>query len=103
MALLEKMAVARWRQLSAWGLETAGITDEVNRHIEENPDVLDKDPAVRAFRAMKEMVGTSSLLNLLNRYDVRFDRAYFRAYRELKAHQKERISKQTRETQELFG
>jgi hypothetical protein len=97
MALVEKMAVARWRQLSVWGLETAGISDEVNRQIEEHPEILDKDPAVRAFIAMKEMVGTSTLLNVLNRYDVRFDRAYYRALHDLKAHQKERNSKRTRE------
>ena len=51
---------------------------------------------------MKELVGTSSILNVLHCYDVRFDRAYFRALRELKASQRERIFKRTREAEALF-
>jgi hypothetical protein len=88
MALVEKLAAARWRQLSAWGLETAGISDEIDRYIERNPETLHHPPAVRAFRAMKELSDSSGFLAALHRYDVRFDRAYFRALRELQALQK---------------
>ena len=102
MALIEKMAVARWRQLSTWGLETAGISNEVHEQLENRPELYDKDPAVRAFVAMKELVGTSNLLNVLHRYDVRFDRAYFRALQELKVRQRERNSERTREAEALF-
>ena len=102
MALIEKMALARRRQLSTWGLETAGLSNEIHEQLEIQPELYDKDPAVRAFVAMKELVGTSSILNVLHCYDVRFDRAYFRALRELKASQRERIFKRTREAEALF-
>jgi hypothetical protein len=62
------------------------------------PDLLDKDPAVRAFIAMKEMTRSSNILHLLEHYDVSLDRACFGAINELKAVQKERIGNEPRPT-----
>ncbi len=97
MVLVEKLATARWQQLSAWGLKTAGLSQEIRDQIACNPDLLDKEPAARAFIAMQEIHAN---LALLQRYDVALDRTYYRALNALKATQKERITKQT---QEIFA
>jgi hypothetical protein len=81
--LVEHMAVCRWRQVSTWGLETAGISDAIRELTQTQPEVLQKDPAVRAFLAIADLNTKSNNLNLFHRYDTRFDRQFYRAYSKL--------------------
>ena len=92
LELVEKMAVFRWRQLSVWGLETASITDAITELTENSPEVLDKDPAVRASLAIAEIGAKSKILDLFQRYDTRFDRQFDRALKQLTASRREKKS-----------
>jgi hypothetical protein len=89
LALVEHMAVCRWRQLSVWGLETAGISNAIRELTQNQPELLEKEPAVRAFLAIAELGAKNNNLNLFQRYDGRFDRQFYRAYTKLMAKRKQ--------------
>src|SRR5580698_9584327 len=59
-SLIENMAVARWRQMRIWGMEKA---------------------ATRAALAFRSLSDDSRSLELINRYESRYDRQYLRAHR----------------------
>ena len=70
--LVENMAVARWRQLRLWSMETAGLDNEI-RH----PKFLEGDDfPTQAFVAFRTLTDESRALELLNRYEARFDRQF---------------------------
>jgi hypothetical protein len=97
LALVEHMAIARWRQFSVWGLETAGISNAIRELVASSPEVLEKEPAVRAFLAIGELNAKNRNLELFARSDSRFDRQYHRAYNGLMARRKSGQAKGTRE------
>ena len=66
------MAIARWRQQRVWALETAGLTAEIRR-----PRYVEgEDPDTQAFVAFRTLTDDSKPLELLNRYEARFERQY---------------------------
>ncbi len=70
--LIENMAIARWRQQRAWTLETAGLTAEMRR-----PRYIEgEDPETQAFVAFRTLTDDSRTLELLNRYEARFERQF---------------------------
>jgi hypothetical protein len=70
--LIENMAIARWRQQRAWTLETAGLTTEMRR-----PRYIEgEDPETQAFVAFRTLTDDSRTLELLNRYEARFERQF---------------------------
>jgi hypothetical protein len=79
-ALIESMAVARWRLMRLWSVESAGITWELRRQSES--DAVENPPtrAMFAFRSLGEH-GTG--LDTLSRYETRYDRQYHRAFTRL--------------------
>ncbi len=76
ITLVETMAAARWRQLRIWGIEKA--TMEHQMRIEDDPE---EDPATRCARAFRTLGDNSRALELINRYDARYERQYLRAHR----------------------
>ncbi len=84
MMLVENMAVCKWRQLRIWALENVGHSEEIRRLIADSPEMASKDPAERAWWAMREIMKKSNILDLMNRYETRFDRQYTRALRTLR-------------------
>jgi hypothetical protein len=89
-SLIENMAVSRWRQMRIWGLEKAGMDHEMRRQSEmSNFPALDPDDdddastaaATRASIAFRTLSDDSRSLELINRYDSRYDRQYYRAHR----------------------
>jgi hypothetical protein len=70
--LIENMAVARWRQQRVWILEAAGLTAEMRR-----PRYIEgEDPETQAFVAFRSLTDDSKALELLNRYEARFERQF---------------------------
>ena len=70
--LIESMAIARWRQQRAWTLETAGLTNQIRRpryHEGEDPDT-------QAYVAFHTLTEGGRTLELLNRYEARFERQF---------------------------
>ena len=71
-ALVETMTVARWRQLRLWGIEKAGLEHQMSLQHGENE-------ATRAAVAFQQLSDRSRSLELLNRYESRYDRQFNRA------------------------
>jgi hypothetical protein len=72
--LVENMAVSRWRLLRLWAIERASLKIEMDKH-----DPATKDPGTRAALAFRALSDNSRSLDLLNRYESRFDRQYARS------------------------
>jgi hypothetical protein len=73
-ALVENMAVSRWRLLRLWAIERSSLKIEMDKH-----DPATKDPGTRAALAFRALSDESRSLDLLNRYETRFDRQYARS------------------------
>lgn len=73
-ALVENMAVSRWRLLRLWAIESSTMKIEMDKH-----DRATKDPATRAALAFRTLGDESRSLDLINRYETRFDRQYGRS------------------------
>jgi hypothetical protein len=90
--LIEHMAVSQWRQLRLWGLESASITEEIEKvKAAEQP----MQPVNAATRALRNMTNGSRFLEFLNRCDTRYDRQHSRALKrllDLRAHRAARES-----------
>ncbi|MES1262642.1 MAG: hypothetical protein ABUS49_12990 [Acidobacteriota bacterium] len=69
--LVQKMAVAHWRQMRVWGMEKAGIAHDARTVGVQSAEI--QDPATRdaiAFRVSSTRIGDS---------EMRFDRQFSRA------------------------
>lgn len=88
-ALVDTMAVTRWRQQRAWTLETASLIHE--QQCQSNADTTNPDQPTRAMLAMKNLALPPRSLEALSRYEGRFDRQYHRAADRLFRIQAERI------------
>jgi hypothetical protein len=77
--LLETMAVSRWRQMRFWGMEKAGLTWEIHKQIADSPEVAQQDGTTRAALAFRTLADESRSLDLMNRYEARYDRQYNQA------------------------
>src|SRR5450755_567267 len=74
--LVENLAVTRWRLLRLWALEKATIENELENHHH-------LDPAKRTAKAFDVLSNNSRTLDVLTRYETRFDRQYHRALKHL--------------------
>ena len=74
VALVETMAVARWRQWRVWGIQKAGFDLEMAR--EEHSAA---SPPVRAAIVFRKLADSSRVLDLLLRYETAFDGQFSRA------------------------
>ncbi|MGA7236327.1 MAG: hypothetical protein WBY44_11650 [Bryobacteraceae bacterium] len=73
-ALVETMAVSRWRQMRIWAVERATLQSAMEAI---DPDTV--EPATRVARAFRSLADDSRTLDLLNRYETRFDRQFARS------------------------
>jgi hypothetical protein len=78
LALIESMAVARWKLTRNWTLHTALLELET---VKQDPTV-GSAPVITAL-AFKSLADSSQSLHLLHRYEVSLDRQYSRALNNL--------------------
>lgn len=80
--LVEMMVAARWRRMRIWSLEKTCFTKRMSKEYCEAVEPLPnaEETAGRAFAALANETRT---LDLVNRYESRYDRQYFRAHRRL--------------------
>jgi len=74
-AIVETMAIARWKQMRIWGVQKAGFDLEMAR--------LNSDctlPPARAYMVFKSLADNSRVLDLQHRYETGYDRQFCRAY-----------------------
>ncbi len=76
--LVENMTVCRWRLRRIWNIERTNISIEENR-LGVSPDLQSLDPAAITGLAFRHLADNSRCLDLLNRYETRFDRQYNRS------------------------
>jgi hypothetical protein len=80
--LVEMMVAARWRRSRIWSMEKTCFTKRMAKEyceaVEPLPDA--EETAGLAFAALANETRT---LDLVNRYESRYDRQYFRAHRRL--------------------
>jgi hypothetical protein len=80
-SLIEDMAVARWRRMRIRGMEKAGMDYEMRRQSDMSHPIAQEDSATRASFALRTLSDESGSLELMNRYDSRYQREYLRAHR----------------------
>jgi hypothetical protein len=77
-ALVETMAVARWRQMRTWSIQKSGLDREIALQPSNNGD-----PSMAAAIAFRNLSDNSNSLTLGLRYETTFERQFSRALREL--------------------
>ena len=75
VSLVEAMAVAQWRRLRVWAIEKCHFVREMARH--------PGSPPMRAAVAFRELSDSSRSLDVISRYESRFERQYASALRNL--------------------
>jgi hypothetical protein len=75
---VENMIMCRWRQMRLWILESANMSHEIRRQallheFESKP--------TRAALAFRHLCDESHSLELINRYETRFNRQFIRAHK----------------------
>jgi hypothetical protein len=91
LRLLEAMVAAKWRQLRIWAFDTVNLTQEIQSQPRE---IAGKSPAVRASLAFRSLADHTRSLDVLNRYEVRFERQYHRSLQVLEMKIARRTAKQ---------
>jgi len=76
--LVEDLAASRWRKRRLLSMETATITHEIER---QDPESAAESNAKRAALALGSLSDTSRTLEIISRYELRFDRQYDRTLR----------------------
>ena len=74
--LIQAMAVAEWRRLRLWTVETAGINQEQRL---QSDSTRGESPAICTLLAIRACAADTGILNTLRRYEVQFDNQYNRA------------------------
>ena len=77
--LTESMALAKWRQMRAWEMGDAALTQEILAQNKNHPETAAQPSAVRAFAAFREIADNGSVLVVMNRYEARYERLYERS------------------------
>ena len=80
--LVNTMAVARWRTTRLWIIEKCAMETQMTRENDQARAAQHK-PGVLAGMAFRSLADNSRTLDLVNRYESRYDRQYFRAHRRL--------------------
>jgi hypothetical protein len=81
--LVNTMAVARWRRMRIWNLEKTTLELQMDREHDKNPSPA-CTPEILASLAFTALADNSRSLDLINRYESRYDRQYHRAFRSLR-------------------
>ncbi len=83
LTLVETMAVARWRQMRIWGIEKANMEHQMRAEAAAGGEdgAPADEPATRCALAFRTLSDDSHSLDLINRYESRYDRQYLRAHR----------------------
>ncbi|MBV9398904.1 MAG: hypothetical protein JO062_13055 [Bryobacterales bacterium] len=72
--LVERMAIAHWRQMRTWAVQKASLDVEMAR-----PENTSGSKPARFAGVFKSLSDNSNLLNLVNCYESSFERSYYRA------------------------
>ena len=80
--LVNTMAVARWRTTRLWIIEKSSMETQMTRENDQARAAQHK-PGVLAGMAFRSLADNSRTLDLINRYESRYDRQYLRSHKRL--------------------
>lgn len=83
-AIVENLAIARWRTQRLWALEKVTIEDQIDAFGENSAD-----PVTRVAQAYRSLANDSGRADLLHRYETRCDRQFYRALTQLLRYRQE--------------
>jgi hypothetical protein len=89
--LVEEMVAARWRQQRMWAVESAALDDQLDAQradVDQTYTLI--TPDVRTALAFVKLADESRALALINRYESRYSRQFYRALKALKELQSNR-------------
>jgi hypothetical protein len=89
-SLVDVMAVSRFRQQRIWNIERDATDSQLLREHDKNRAAMFR-PAHLTSMAFGTLANETRTLDLLNRYESRFDRQYLRAHRRLLEVQERRL------------
>ncbi len=96
-SFIENMAAVRWRQIRLWDIERAALEFQMTKG-----DIMlsSDDPGPDTIKALafRRLGDDSHTLDLINRYDSRYERQYFRVHRRFLEVRDRRIQKSFCET-----
>jgi len=81
--IVQKLALYQWKQMRIWAMQVGGHAGEIRNQEGNQPDILSRDMAYRAYVAYKETHGDRRCMELLHRYEVSYLRQYHFLKREL--------------------
>ncbi len=81
--IVQKLALYQWRQMRIWAMQIGGHAGEIRNQEGNQPDLLNRDMAYRAYVAYKEMHSERRCTELLHRYEISYLRQYHFLKREL--------------------
>jgi hypothetical protein len=96
--IVQKLALYQWKQMRIWAMQLGGHAGEIRNQEGNQPDILSRDMAYRAYVAYKDTHGDRRCMELLHRYEVSYLRQYHFLKRELialRARQNESITERT--------
>jgi hypothetical protein len=79
-ALVENLAVCRWRTMRVWILENAAVCHEIRKQAVANDSEDNPTQAALAYRTLSD---ETRWLDVFNRYESRFDRQFSRSLQRL--------------------
>ena len=80
--LVDTMAVARWRTTRLWIIEKSAMETQMSRE-NDQAHAAQYTPPVLAGMAFRSLADNSRTLDLINRYESRYDRQYLRSHKRL--------------------
>jgi hypothetical protein len=101
-SIVQNLAVVRWRQFRLWTIETAGLDDRVSNPHPRYANTADPFSTSLWF-AFRTLTDETRSLELLNRYDARFEREFrhnLKALRDMRAHRKTKSGKKNKDESE---
>jgi hypothetical protein len=81
-SLVDAMAVARWRQQRIWNIERDAMDSQLVAEHDKNRAAM-LHPGLLTSMAFGTLASETRTLDLINRYESRFDRQYLRAHNRL--------------------
>lgn len=81
-SLVEDLAICRWRQRRLLAMETAFLSNQIRR---QDPAAAAEPPVTRAVNAFTALSLETRTLDVISRYEVRFDRQFNRTLHRLYA------------------
>ena len=74
--MVQQLALFHWRQMRLWAMQLGGHAGEIRNQEPNQPDLLNRDMAYRAYSAYKAMHPERRCMEVMHRYEMSYLRQY---------------------------